>query len=191
MQPFTLILANTEAQFAAARELFVEYSERLGVDLCFQGFTLELAKLPSMYGAPSGTLILASTADGYIGCVGIRALDAGDVGDCEMKRLYVREAARGSGLGRRLVQQALSAARQMGYRRVLLDTLPQMAAARGLYASLGFRQIAAYYDNPIEGTTYMALSLQGAPLPPDKSPTCRQVDAMETVVRVVPPLGAQ
>jgi len=166
MQPFTLIRANTGAEFAAARELFVEYSERIGVDLCFQGLTAELAELPSMYGAPSGTLILARTADGYVGCVGIRALDAGDADDCEMKRLYVRDAVRGSGLGRQLVQQALSAARQMGYRRVLLDTLQQMAAARSLYASLGFLEIAAYYDNPIEGVTYMALSLQEAPSKP-------------------------
>jgi len=170
MQTFTLIRANTEAQFAAARELFVEYSERLGVDLCFQGFTAELAELPSMYGAPSGVLILASSADGYVGCVGIRALDGGDVGDCEMKRLYVRDAARGSGLGRRLVLHALNAARQMGYRRVLLDTLQQMAAARSLYASLGFREIAAYYDNPIEGATYMALSLQEALSAPGNVP---------------------
>jgi len=148
MHVFTLIRAKSEAEFAAARELFLEYAAQLGVDLCFQGFASELDALASMYADPGGALILARTAGGYCGCVAIRALDSSDcAGDCEMKRLYVRDAARGSGLGRRLVEQALSAAQQMGYRRVRLDTLPQMAAARGLYASLGFREIPAYYEN--------------------------------------------
>ena len=156
MTTAALVQATSDAEFAVARALFVEYSEQLGVDLCFQGFAAELDALARMYAPPGGCLILARKAQDYVGCVGVRRI-CDQV--CEMKRLYVRNAIRGSGLGGRLAQAAIDAARAIGYRRMVLDTLAGMTAARGLYATLGFAQIPAYYKNPIQGVMYMALEL--------------------------------
>ena len=130
------------------RELLSEYAAGLGVDLSFQDFEVELADPLDFY-----ELVLL--ADGK-GCVALRHIDDKS---CEMKRLYVRPEARGSGLGRRLAEAVIADARARGYRRMLLDTLPAMAAARALYATLGFRETEPYRFNPIEGTTYLELSL--------------------------------
>jgi ribosomal protein S18 acetylase RimI-like enzyme len=130
------------------RALFREYAEELGVDLGFQGFDNELAEPLAFY-----ELVLV--ADG--GCVALRRID-GET--CEMKRLYVRPAARGSGLGRALAGAVVAHARARGYARMRLDTLPTMGAARRLYASLGFREIEPYRANPIVGTTYLELDLR-------------------------------
>ena len=139
------------------RRLFVEYQAALGVDLCFQGFTEELATLPGNYSRPGGRLLLAVDGATTLGVIALRPQRGGD---CEMKRLYVRPEGRGRGLGRMLAEAVISEARQAGYRRLLLDTLPAMKEAQALYRSLGFREIAPYYPNPIEGTSYMALSLK-------------------------------
>jgi putative acetyltransferase len=159
MTATTLIRALSDEEFAIARTLIVEYADQLGTDLCFQGFARELETLEQMYGPPHGCLLLARRDEQYAGCVGVR--QAGP-GSCEMKRLYLREAARGAGVGRRLAQAAIDAGRGMGYERMLLDTLGTMIAARQLYAALGFKEIPAYYDNPIQGVTYMALDLRDA-----------------------------
>jgi ribosomal protein S18 acetylase RimI-like enzyme len=140
------------------RELFSEYAASLGVDLGFQGFTEELASLPGKYAMPSGCILLAWRGHEAIGCVAMRALPG--TGDCEMKRLYLRPAARGEQLGRKLAQAICNAARDAGYSRICLDTLPTMAAAQGLYATLGFRPIEPYVFNPIEGTRFLALELR-------------------------------
>jgi ribosomal protein S18 acetylase RimI-like enzyme len=147
--------ASTAADIAIARELFTEYQLNLGVDLCFQGFNEELASLPGDYASPTGRLLLASSDDSVLGVVGLRS--AGE--DCEMKRLYVRPSGRGLGLGRLLATRLINEARLAGYRRVLLDTLPMMTQAQALYRSLGFTEIAAYCNNPIARTLYMALQL--------------------------------
>jgi GNAT superfamily N-acetyltransferase len=149
--------AKTGLDYAAARALFCEYAATLGVDLGFQGFEAELQQLPTMYGLPGGCLLLASVDGNCLGCVGVRRRDAGS---CEMKRLYVREVARGGGIGRALVTAALERARAMGYRQMLLDTLGVMSAARRLYASFGFVPCDAYYHNPIPGTAFMAKTLE-------------------------------
>lgn len=145
-----------EALIAAARTLFREYADSLGVDLSFQNFEDEMARFPQGYLPAEGALYVAQSGVAELGCVAVRRLDD-DL--CEMKRLYVRPNARGKGVGRQLAEAAIEAARRMGYRQMRLDTLPTMARARELYALLGFREIAPYYDNPIQGTRYMEIKL--------------------------------
>lgn len=154
------ITPATPEQLAATRLLFSEYAEQLGIDLCFQNFEAELADLPGEYGAPHGMLLLA-LADGEIaGCCGLRALDSVDYPNAaEMKRLYVRKAFRGFGVGRQLAEAVLDAARMAGYHSVLLDTLDDMESARALYAELGFSEIPPYYYNPIAGAHYLKADL--------------------------------
>jgi len=147
-------------QLEAVREIFREYAQGLGVDLCFQQFDRELADLPGEYAPPRGALLLA-TVDGEVaGCVALRPLDNADYPNAaEMKRLYVRKAFRGFGLGRQLTEGILDAARQAGYASVLLDTLDDMEAARALYEDLGFEPVPPYYHNPIPGAHYLKVDL--------------------------------
>lgn len=141
---------------AELRELFLEYQRGLGVSLCFRGFDAELAGLPGDYAPPRGRLILAWAAALPVGCVALRPLSRRDA---EMKRLYVRPAHRGAGLGRRLAGHAIAEARALGYAAVKLDTLPAMKAAQRLYEALGFVDTARYNDNPVEQVRFMALDL--------------------------------
>lgn len=150
----------TPAQLVAARAVFQEYAAQLGVDLCFQNFDAELAALPGDYASPQGCLLLALVNGEVAGCCAMRALDNVDYPNaCEMKRLYVRPAFRQLGLGRRLAEAVLDAARVAGYHSVLLDTLNDMEAARALYEDLGFRDIPPYYHNPIAGAHYLKADL--------------------------------
>ncbi len=152
---------GSAAELDAAREIFREYAEGLGVDLCFQQFDAELAGLPGDYAAPRGALLLASVDGLVAGCCALRPLEGSDYPDaCEMKRLYVRKAFRGLGLGRLLAEAVLDAARQAGYACVLLDTLDDMEAARALYQDLGFEDIPPYYHNPIAGAHYLKAQLR-------------------------------
>ena len=154
--------AATMNDIAQARALFQEYATWLAVDLCFQGFAEELATLPGAYAPPRGMLLLAGPPDAAIGCIALRPLTADESPSgaaAEVKRLYVRPAARGTGLGRRLVQTVIDGASAIGYGELKLDTLERMAEARSLYAKLGFRECAPYYHNPIAGAVYMAMGL--------------------------------
>jgi len=152
----TIIPAATPADVEQARRLFREYETSLGVDLCFQGFEQELAELPGKYAPPRGRLLLAVDVSTPAGCVALRPL-----GDsvCEMKRLYVRPAARGTRLGRLLAETIMGEARAIGYARMRLDTLPTMREAIRLYRSLGFVEIAPYYESPVVGALFMERSL--------------------------------
>jgi GNAT superfamily N-acetyltransferase len=145
------------AELAAVRGLVEEYVRSLGIDLAFQGVDAELADLAAAYGPPGGRILVALDDEEVAGCVALRSLDDGN---CEMKRLYVRPAYRGTGLGRRLALAVIEKARELGYERMRIDTLPQMHAARKLYAELGFREIAPYRFNPVPGTAFMELELR-------------------------------
>jgi putative acetyltransferase len=138
------------------RALFREYQAELGVDLCFQGFDRELVDLPGEYGPPHGSLLVASVDGELAGCVALRRL--GD-GVCEMKRLYVRPAFRRQRVGRALAEAMIATARERGYLRMRLDTLPSMAEASALYRSLGFTEIEPYYRNPVPGARFLELEL--------------------------------
>jgi ribosomal protein S18 acetylase RimI-like enzyme len=151
------IRAATEAaDVNVLRTLFQEYQDAVGVDLCFQNFASELASLPGKYAPPHGRLFLAEAESEPAGCAALRRIDDAT---CEMKRLYVRSRYRSTGLGRRLAEEVIRAAHDIGYLRIVLDTLPSMAAAQRLYESPGFADIAPYAPNPIAGTRYMSLSL--------------------------------
>ena len=152
-----LIQAESADDINRARELFKEYAAGLGIDLCFQNFDKELALLPGDYVPPSGRLFLAISDDAAVGCVALRMIANGI---CEMKRLYVRPEFRGTGLGRTLAEAIIQTAREIGYDRMRLDTLPgKMDRAIAMYRSLGFKEIEPYYDNPVQGATFMELSL--------------------------------
>jgi putative acetyltransferase len=153
--------ASSEDQFALARELFLEYAKALSVNLCFQNFVHELQELPGKYAPPAGRLLLAHYNDAIAnerlaGCGALRPLS---VEICEMKRLYVRPEFRGHGIGCALTLALISAAREIGYCGLRLDTLPEMRAAHKLYEELGFREIAPYCANPVEGVRYLELDL--------------------------------
>ena len=154
--PCTIRAAAWPGDGEWVRGLIGEYVARLGVDLSFQHVAEELASLPGAYAPPRGALLVATIADDIAGMVAHRPLgkDA-----CEMKRLYVRPAFRGREIGRALGGAIVAEARRAGYGRMLLDTLESMKAARGLYAELGFRPVAAYYVNPLPGAAYLGLDL--------------------------------
>lgn len=149
------------ADIAAIRTLFLEYAASLDVDLAYQAFQNEVASLPGDYAPPRGCLLLARDGGAARACVGVRPLDDNV---CEMKRLYVRPEARGSGIGRTLTIAAIEFGRAAGFRAIRLDTLPSMAAAQVLYRSLGFRDIAPYRFSPVAGNVFMELQLAPPPL---------------------------
>jgi GNAT superfamily N-acetyltransferase len=155
LTPFAIRQAESPADIAHARDLFQEYAAWLNIDLCFQNFDEELATLPGKYAPPRGRLFLAG--DDPVGCIALRPLEEAGIG--EVKRLYVRPAARGTGLGRALVESVLTHARDIGYRELRLDTADWMRDAVRLYERLGFLECSPYYHNPMPGAVYMSLVL--------------------------------
>jgi putative acetyltransferase len=163
--PISLSTPTDEAALHAVRALFKEYAESLDVDLCFQNFEQELQSLPGEYLAPRGALLIARVGNDWAGCCALRPLDASDYSNaCEMKRLYVKPKFRGCGVGRRLAEAILDAARLADYDCILLDTLDDMESARALYVDLGFESIPPYYFNPIEGAHYLRAQLKNTTL---------------------------
>jgi putative acetyltransferase len=152
-----LIQAITPEETTLARLLFEEYASWIEISLCFQNFDKELEGLPGDYAPPNGRLLLAFEDDQLAGCIALRPLPDRA---CEMKRLYVRPSFRGQGLGRQLVEAIVAAANELGYEKMRLDTLPgKMDQALAMYRRFGFREIQPYYENPVEGATFMELSL--------------------------------
>ena len=153
--------ALTEETISQARSLFREYASAIEVEVCLVDFDRELASLPGLYTPPDGRLLLAyqegpAGAEQLIGCAALRKLGPDT---CELKRLYIRSTFRGQGAGRELVKQAIDEARSIGYRRMLLDTLPSMQEAHKIYRTLGFREILSYQKNPIPGSLFFELRL--------------------------------
>jgi putative acetyltransferase len=151
-----IIAGHAEPELTAARGLFLEYAAGLQIDLSKQGFDAELASLPGLYAPPRGTILLATCDESPAGCVAIRPID---VKTCEMKRLFVKSGYRRQGIGRALAAAIIAEARRIGYRRMLLDTLESMHAARGLYSSIGFVPTKPYGHHPYPGTQYLELAL--------------------------------
>lgn len=155
-----LLTPSKPEEMDAVRQIFQEYADSLNVDLEFQGFESEIAELPGDYAPPRGQILLARIDGTIAGCCALRPLDDCDYPNAaEMKRLYVRKAFRGFGLGRQLAEAMLDLARQGGYDHVLLDTLDDMESARALYVELGFEPIEPYYHNPIPGAHYLKVDL--------------------------------
>jgi ribosomal protein S18 acetylase RimI-like enzyme len=149
MTRFSIERGFAERDRSTIVALLREYEAGLGVCLCFQGFEAEVAGLPGAYAPPRGAMLLARDASGggLVGLVALRPVPDRPQ-SCEMKRLYVRPAARGSGLGRALAVAAMEEARRLGYRRMCLDTLPAMREAQALYRSLGFRETGTGATEP-------------------------------------------
>jgi len=148
--------SESKKELEEIRKIFREYEAFLNVDLCFQGFEEELARLPGKYAPPEGDLLIALDGDRTVGCVAVRKLDNGV---CEMKRLYVRPEARGTGLGMRLAKEIIAVSRELGYRVMKLDTLDRLGEAMHLYETLGFRRTEPYYENPLPDVVYWELEL--------------------------------
>ena len=159
--PVDIAQARSAADLQAVCALFREYAGQLGVDLDFQGFAQELAELPGDYAEPRGALLLALVDGDVAGCCALRPIEDVDYPNAaEMKRLFVRKAFRGFGLGRQLAEAILTSAVQRGYDTVLLDTLDEMESARALYEDLGFEEIPPYYHNPLPGAHYLKVDLR-------------------------------
>ncbi|MFT3743356.1 MAG: GNAT family N-acetyltransferase [Pyrinomonadaceae bacterium] len=153
----TFVQADTVEHVDSARQLFREYENWLGLDLCFQGFEAELAALPGKYASPDGRLYLAYSDQKLAGCIALRKLSDGI---CEMKRLFIRNEFRGQKIGVGLIEKVIDDALEIGYRTLRLDTFPpKMGKAVSLYETHGFRPIDPYYDNPNEDVLFMELSL--------------------------------
>jgi ribosomal protein S18 acetylase RimI-like enzyme len=151
---FEITPVRTAGDLAATAGLFRAYAASLDVDLSYQDFSAELAGLPGLYTPPNGELLLARNGEAEpLGCVALRPIDP--PGCCEMKRLYVSPTARGTGLGQALAETLIATAERIGYREMRLDSLASMIGAQALYRKLGFETVAAYYDTPVPGTTFM------------------------------------
>jgi ribosomal protein S18 acetylase RimI-like enzyme len=152
-----IIQAETPEQIEETRKIFREYEAWLGLSLCFQGFEEELADLPGKYTQPEGRLFLAISDGKVAGCIALRKLEDGI---CEMKRLFVRDEFRGQKIGIGLIEKLINDAREIGYKKLRLDTFPpKMGKAVKLYESYGFREIEPYYHNPHGKTLFMELEL--------------------------------
>lgn len=151
-----ILQAQTADDIETVRALFREYERFLEVDLCFQGFAEELATLPGRYAPPQGRLLLAWAGEQAAGCVALRPLENGV---CEMKRLFIRSAYRGQGLGLMLAQRIIHEAIAVGYTVMRLDTLDTLERAMRIYENLGFQRCAPYYANPLPGVVYWQRAL--------------------------------
>jgi putative acetyltransferase len=153
-QAFTIISVQATAQYAVAAMLFAEYAQSIGIDLNFQHFEEELHSIKEMYAAPHGGIFLAIAEDQPCGCVALRPAKTAEANVAELKRMYIRPACQGKGIGKKLLEAAIDLATAQQYRKIWLDTLDTMHPAIQLYKQYGFYAIPAYYHNPIPGALY-------------------------------------
>jgi putative acetyltransferase len=149
---FDFRVAHSKNDFADARELFIAYAESLPIDLSFQGFASELNAIHEQYNKPSGALVLVYYAQRAVACAGVRKFDDSIA---ELKRMYVHPDFRKNKIGRKLLEHCIETATSLGYKKLRLDTLPDMLQAQALYRTFGFYEIPAYRFNPVKGTVYM------------------------------------
>lgn len=153
---YRIVPVRSEEDIEATKALFYEYTAWLDLDLSYQSFDVEMANFPGKYAPPTGELFLARTGQGNpIGCAALRPLDEGV---CEMKRLFVKDSAKGLGVGKALVLALIDAAKKLGYHYIRLDSLPKMTAALRMYRSLGFIDIQPYYETPLPETIFLELN---------------------------------
>jgi putative acetyltransferase len=152
----TYILATTQQEYAAAKELFVEYATWLNIDLCFQDFNKELLTIATTYAAEAGGIVLCKNNNDFIGCAAIRKISTTC---CELKRMWVKPAFQKMGIGEKLLQECIALAKQNNYTEIKLDTLKRLVPAIQLYKKYGFVESGAYYNNPNEDVVYMKLTL--------------------------------
>lgn len=153
---FSISTAKSENDFSGAKLLFLEYAKELNIDLCFQNFDRELKEISVLYNVPSGILFLLKCKNEFIGCVGLRKIND-EIS--EMKRMFIKKEFRGKGLSKNLINNLIAHAKQMNYKTIRLDTLPQMKEAVNLYTLIGFKEIKPYRFNPVDGAKYMELTL--------------------------------
>lgn len=149
-------IARTGKEFEDGCGLFRRYAQTLDLDLGFQNFPEELEKIDQLYNKPGGALLIAYKDEIAIGCVAVREQIPGTA---ELKRLYVHEDYRNYKIGRKLLDLSIGIAKELGYKSIRLDTLPNQTEAQRLYRSFGFYEIAAYRFNPVPGTVYMEKKL--------------------------------
>lgn len=152
----TIFKATTPSHYEAAKHLIVAYTRFLGEDLSFQQIEAELASLPTMYGGENGCLLLAEKNEQMVGMVALRKKSKSI---CEMKRLFVQSSFAGFGIGKKLSIEIIEKAKEMGFQEMVLDTLQRLVPALNLYKSLGFKEVEAYYENPLPEVVYMKLLL--------------------------------
>lgn len=152
----SILVAKTAEEFADGRMLFEAYAASLNFNLCFQGFTEELQTIDQQYKTPTGALIIAYDGNNAIAVVGVRKFDTDKA---ELKRMFTTPEYRGQKIGYFLLDKAINIATELGYKQLLLDTLPEMQAAIKLYHGFGFTESQAYRFNPFDEAIYMKLEL--------------------------------
>ena len=159
MASFTITKVRTPEDLAAVKDLFIAYTKWLNIDLTYQNFETELASLPGKYSPPTGEILLARSASSNepLGSVALRPLFPPEC--AEMKRLYVTQAGRGTGIGKALIKEVFKISREFGYKEIKLDTLSHMEAAIGIYKSFGFIECDKYYETPMENTVFLRKEL--------------------------------
>lgn len=145
-----------ETAVATVRTMLLEYWDSFGFTPCFQNFGDEVASLPGAYAPPGGRLALATVNGEPAGCIALRRVDELRA---EAKRLYVRPAFRGTGLGRALLEWVMNEARAAGYREIVGDTMPVMRDALALYDRMGFKRAEPYSEHPTEGAIFIRIEL--------------------------------
>lgn len=145
------------------KELFLEYTEMLVKNdsnfekyLKLQNYDSELEHLSDKYGLSDGRLYIVKVENEVAGCIGLRKIDDEN---CEMKRLYVRPEFRGHKIANKLVETIIDDAKRIGYRSMLLDTLPFLEGAIHLYKKFGFYETQSYNNSPMDTSIYMKLDL--------------------------------